>query len=205
MNPVLCISRSALAEQFTEEEGAHPYHFKLEDIDSKHLHLINRSVADSKDPADLVVAKHLPQLLPYVLVECNGEYLTYSRAKGTEDRLHGTLSLGLGGHVELEDIDHTNFSLVTGLMRELDEELHLDINSKYVLTKEDVLLVDTTNEVGQVHVGYLYILSIEAKENVKPDPSEIHLPVWKTKEEIAQEVDRYEVWSQVIINQLWGK
>lgn len=205
MNPVLCISRTALAEQFTEEEGAHPYYFKLEDIDSKHLHLINRSVVDSKDPADLVVAKHLPQLLPYVLVECDGEYLTYSRAKGTEDRLHGTLSLGLGGHVELEDINHSRFNLITGLMRELDEELHLNRNSGFKLSKENVLLVDNTNEVGQVHVGYLYTLSINAKENVQPDPSEIHLPVWKTKEEIAQEADRYEVWSQVVINQLWGK
>lgn len=205
MNPVLCISRSALAEQFTEEEGAHPYHFKLEDIENKHLHLINRSVADSKDPTDLVVAKHLPQLLPYVLVECNGEYLTYSRAKGTEDRLHGSLSLGLGGHVEMEDLTHRRFSLLTGILRELVEELNLDLTSGYDLQKQHVLLVDNTNEVGQVHVGYLYTLEISSKDYVEPDPSEIHLPVWKTKEEIAQEVDRYEVWSQVVINQLWGK
>lgn len=205
MNPVLCISRSALAEQITEEEGAHPYHFKLEDIDSKHLHLINRSVADSKDPADLVVAKHLPQLLPYVLVECDGEYLTYSRAKGTEDRLHGSLSLGLGGHVEMEDLTHRRFSLLTGILRELVEELNLDLTSGYDLQEQHVLLVDNTNEVGQVHVGYLYTLEISSKDYVEPDPSEIHLPEWKTKEEIAQEVGRYEVWSQIVINQLWGK
>src|SRR6185437_9107757 len=44
------------------------------------------------------------QLIPYVLIICNGKILRYRRGKGgSEKRLHGFYSVGVGGHISEED------------------------------------------------------------------------------------------------------
>ena len=45
------------------------------------------------------------QIIPYVVLRCGGNYLTYTRgATGGESRLHAKISMGFGGHVDLPDI-----------------------------------------------------------------------------------------------------
>lgn len=201
MNPVLCISRNAVEETLRAKprKGNNIYPFNIRDVDTSHLHFISRTIADSKDPSDVRVAKYLPQVLPYVVVTYKDEVLTYSRAKGAEDRLHGTLSCGFGGHVDIGDIDPTSFSLSKAILRELEEELRLDIRQDHQFLELKLALIDTTNEVGQVHLGYLYTIELSSKDMIRPDLDEIHLPEWKTVTEMAQEKDRYENWSQSVI------
>ena len=44
--------------------------------------------------------KHFKQLIPYVLILCEGKILRYRRGKGgQETRLHGLFSVGVGGHI----------------------------------------------------------------------------------------------------------
>src|SRR5213593_910479 len=48
--------------------------------------------------------KRYKQLIPYVLIICNGRILRYRRGKGgQETRLHGLYSVGVGGHISEED------------------------------------------------------------------------------------------------------
>lgn len=202
MNPVLCISRSAIDEQITipKEPSNSPYHFDMGAIAPEDFQFIHRKVVDGKSYEDFQVGQRFPQVLPYVLIMCEDEILTYSRAKGAEDRLHGSLSCGFGGHVDLRDINPDNFSLNTGILRELEEELNLKSSSGFIFNEEYVLLMDSTNEVGKVHAGYVYTVDLTSKDQINPDPSEIHLPEWKTREDILKEIDRYENWSQTLIN-----
>src|SRR3954471_19892816 len=76
--------------------------------------------------------KRYKQLIPYVLVICNGKILRYRRGKGGgEKRLHGLFSVGVGGHISEEDNGlFSNASGAVGynesMRRELIEEV--DIN-----------------------------------------------------------------------------
>src|SRR4029450_3775523 len=85
---------------------------------SGELTYLNRSDAEED--------KNFKQLIPYVLVICNGRILRYRRGKGgQETRLHGLYSVGIGGHIS--DEDHGLFSrdlgYRDGMRRELVEEV----------------------------------------------------------------------------------
>src|SRR6476646_11333873 len=68
---------------------------------SSRLVYLNRSEAE--------LDKRYKQLIPYVLLICNGRILRYRRGKGgQESRLHGLYSVGIGGHIS--DEDHGLFS-----------------------------------------------------------------------------------------------
>src|SRR5581483_5859215 len=63
---------------------------------SSQLVYLNRSEAE--------LDKRYKQLIPYVLLICNGRILRYRRGKGgQETRLHGLYSVGIGGHISEED------------------------------------------------------------------------------------------------------
>src|SRR3989475_4066735 len=48
--------------------------------------------------------KRYKQLIPYVLIICQGRILRYRRGRGgQETRLHGLYSVGVGGHISGED------------------------------------------------------------------------------------------------------
>ena len=82
--------------------------------------------------AGLEVNPNYRQILPYVLVECNGKLFCYQRTKGIgEDRLLGKHSIGIGGHIDLTDISHGpqagtldwDTTYYTSVMREVMEEI----------------------------------------------------------------------------------
>src|SRR5208337_3982404 len=69
------------------------------------------------------------QLIPYVLLICDGKILRYRRGRGgQETRLHGLYSVGVGGHISEED--HGLFTndrgYQEGMRRELMEEVAID-------------------------------------------------------------------------------
>src|SRR5213592_3620754 len=87
---------------------------------SSHLLYLNRSDAEQD--------KRYKQLIPYVLIICNGKVLRYRRGKGGQEaRLHGLFSVGVGGHISEED--HGLFSKALGyqdgMRRELMEEVDI--------------------------------------------------------------------------------
>ena len=110
-------------------------------------------------------AEHEPELkqvIPYTLVvrEHDGrtEVLLLRRlARGGESRLFDKLSIGVGGHVEPEDLPargSRRAALDAGARRELFEELQLEEEP----TLHQVGLVnDDSNPVGAVHLGLVQV------------------------------------------------
>ena len=94
---VLCFERKLL-EELGVFQGIHLDVEKyLPVITAKpKLVYLNRSEAEND--------KRYKQLIPYVLLICNGKILRYRRGKGgQETRLHGLYSVGIGGHISDED------------------------------------------------------------------------------------------------------
>lgn len=104
------------------------------------------------------------QLLPYVVAMDEASLVyCYTRGEGgAEERLHGDISIGLGGHVDVAPAPGESLEAVlkAEANRELDEEANLppaDIDFVG-------LICDQTNSVGQVHIGLLAVRRITADE-----------------------------------------
>ena len=122
------------------------------------------------------------QIIPYVVLRRGDEiFMTRRLKKGGEARLHGLMSIGVGGHINpVDDVDRENV-LLRGLERELDEEVEID-----------------TNGVGSVHLGLCYTLPVEGEVRVRE--TEKLEGGWTTAAELRGNWDILETWTQIALN-----
>ena len=205
---VLCITRNALSEQNIPSSNAQDiYPFNLKQVAENQFHFINRDIVDDSYPDNHAVGCLLPQILAYCIVKCGDYVLTYSRAKGAETRLHGSRSIGFGGHVDIGDYseqpdEYVGYlgALIKACERELHEELGLP---SFVNTQDfNSIIVDQTNPVGAVHVGLPITIELQTKDAVTANPDEISDPVWTKISDLKNEIDQYENWSKLLISNL---
>lgn len=151
-----------------------------------------RQHLDFKDNNDYGVTnpkgdRNYLQLLPYLIVRnLAGQVFTYSRGKnGGEERLIGDRSAGYGGHIEVNDLQYRNAggavpdlinTVYSSAHREVVEELEfLDSDGLTATSGEAMqtitavgLLYDTSNEVGHLHLGMVFIVDLAKGFTVKP-------------------------------------
>lgn len=122
---------------------------------------------DDKDFIETVLAKKefLPrslmetdptykQIIPYLIFENNGKYFLMQRqAKASETRLQSKYSFGIGGHIRQDDINDAD--IISWARREFHEEV--DYNGSFTVEQIGILN-DDSNDVGKVHVGFVYLL-----------------------------------------------
>lgn len=202
--PVLCISQEALAEQRIPTTGMGILAFDWDKVDLDHIALLSRSVCDN--PKHKSVGEYFPQIIPYIVVRNQeGKILTYSRGKGTEDRLHAFRSIGFGGHIDFVDVFNHPSNLISAIQvgadREIAEELVADGNITNNI-KLDNIIIDYTNGVGKVHVGVLFDITLD---EVNTDTYEISDAMWLSLDEIKQSSSKYENWSRLVINYIDNK
>ena len=205
---VLCISRDALTEQSIPPSVQGIFPFNLDKVSPEDFHFINRKIVDSDKELYKNMAYYFPQILPYIAVaDGKGKYLSYSR-NGTETRLHGSRSIGIGGHIDIVDMYDPDYELLNNIketiiqatIRELEEEINLLCDGDWLVSKTNLgkLIVDTTNPVGEVHVG---LFSKLVFPHAQPQ-EELHDAKWLTVEELKASIDEYENWSKLIIEGL---
>ena len=161
------------------------------------------------------------QLLPYVTIrrEDTDQYFVYCRGKGgAEERLHGNLSIGVGGHVDTRITQCAALGLAPGVAltdhlvesatRELQEEVGYIAVKGDTLVYEDKLLYDDTNAVGQVHLGLLMHLDIADYSMIgDSEHGVIEGSQWLDLEDLRKpEVyDRLENWSKLAVDRLYAR
>jgi predicted NUDIX family phosphoesterase len=144
------------------------------------------------------------QLIPYCLFRYTDEsgkqsVFQYTRGSGQgESRLHNKRSVGIGGHVSSLDRDDQS-PYREGMRRELEEEV--DIQTEY--TESCVGLInDESNEVGQVHLGIVHILDVKSP-NVTPREKDIAEAKFVPVEELLNQLEDFETWSQICLKALF--
>lgn len=158
-------------------------------LDPKNNFFMDRGAAED-DPSH-------KQLIPYVLLRLNGEFVHYSRGKaGGEARLHAKRSMGIGGHINPEDEreDHLGYeTYMAGVEREIAEEVVID--GSYT-QKIIGLLNDDSNEVGKVHLGVVHLFDVTGSSVASNEDAIADLQL-SNPEEIKSDVyERLETWSQ---------
>src|SRR5213593_2615241 len=122
---------------------------------SSHILYLNRSEAEQD--------KRYKQLIPYVLIICDGKILRYRRGRGgQETRLHGLYSVGVGGHISEEDHGLFSKSLgyQDGMRRELMEEVAIEQAQE---ARAVAVINDDSTEVGYVHFGVVHLMHVASE------------------------------------------
>lgn len=136
------------------------------------------------------------QIIPYLIFEHGNKYFLMQRhKKASETRLQSKFTLGIGGHIRQEDMQ-TN-SLFDWAKREFHEE----VTYSGELTIEPLgILNDDSNEVGKVHIGFVFLL--HGSDGDISIQSELANGELYTLEECQGFYDRMETWSQMVIEAL---
>ena len=153
------------------------------------LKYLNRSAAEQN--------RRYKQLIPYVLILCNGKILRYRRGKGgQETRLHGLYSVGIGGHISEEDQELFS-TYKEGMRRELMEEV--DIGE--VKDAAVAVINDDSTDVGYVHFGVVHVVHAP-DEAVAGRRSGIVGPEFVPVDEAVRDMTGYESWSRFCLEHL---
>lgn len=139
------------------------------------------------------------QLIPYVVaVDKVGLRVGCYRRKGSETRLHGRESLGVGGHVNLSDArsaqDGLDLVLTNGIHRELSEEFQ-NLPEPYQLTFRGIIN-EEESQVGEVHLGLVFRMDVSAPERLRPG-AELYQFRWLSRAQAAQRP--LELWSRLAL------
>jgi predicted NUDIX family phosphoesterase len=159
---------------------------------SKNILYRNRSEAE--------LDRRYKQLIPYVLILCNGKILRYRRGKGGgEKRLHGFYSVGVGGHISEEDngLFAESVGYHDSMRRELMEEVAI-AGAKDVAV---ALINDDSSDVGYVHFGVVHVLEV-SNEDVAGNRSGILAPEFVPIADATKDLSEYESWSRFCLEQL---
>lgn len=132
------------------------------------------------------------QIIPYMIFANKDKYFLMQRQdNASETRLKSKMSLGIGGHLRLEDIDGANFG--AWARREFCEEI--DYQGSYEISFLG-LINDDSNEVGKVHIGLVMLLQGDNDAiNVK---SELKSGKLVTLDECFMHYQNLESWSQIV-------
>ncbi|MCD8116702.1 MAG: NUDIX domain-containing protein [Oscillospiraceae bacterium] len=137
------------------------------------------------------------QIIPYVsILRGDQVFATRRLSKGGESRLHGLVSLGVGGHINQSDEKDGDW-LMNCLRREVEEEV--DMTHFGTLTLRG-LINDNGNDVGSVHLGFFFTLTttgdVSVRETEKLEGGFLPLS------SLAEAVPQMETWSQIIVPEL---
>ncbi|MDR2519525.1 MAG: hypothetical protein LBC69_00465 [Eubacteriaceae bacterium] len=151
---------------------------------SEHCYL-DRAIAENAEEAR--------QIIPYAVLRSENRLFALRRLSGqTEARLHGMLSLGVGGHVN-PDAESAENPLEYGLLKEVGEEVSVAGMGKIEFHG---IIHDASDPVSLYHLGLLY--TIEAKGAFTLETEKM-AGEWMDMGEARRRKAEMEAWSRIAL------
>ncbi len=127
---------------------------KTENLDY-YLELIKNN-CEFKRRGDMENDPSFKQIIPYMLFSFGDKFFAYKYlANAGEQRLvNNDYQLGVGGHINQEDVNDSKDVVETGMMREWEEEV--DFKGNLISKKLVGIINDDSRPVEQVHLGLVY-------------------------------------------------
>lgn len=142
------------------------------------------------------------QIIPYILIRRGGTVFSTRRLRQSgEMRLHGKISLGIGGHINNFDAASEGDVLERGLRRELEEEVSMTQPVGHMRFLG--LVNDDDNAVGKVHLGICFLLETDGEVRVRE--TEKLEGRWLSVAELPQLAPEMETWSSLVLDVLAEK
>lgn len=149
------------------------------------------------------------QLIPYVLFQYDdpqGErwLFQYTRGSGQgESRLHRKVSIGIGGHISIQDSEVAGSTnpYHEGMRRELEEEVLIDTHYDDELVG---ILNDDETSVGRVHLGIVHRFIVRAP-HVQPREATMCDAGFQRLSELWDLREQMESWSRICLESLYAR
>lgn len=146
------------------------------------------------------------QAIPYVVLRSAGAVFTYARnRRGNEPRLHDLRSVGVGGHVNPNDLPaglgcDPCAALASAARRELGEE----VRGLAEDARLDWLgfIFDDAEPVSRVHVGVVYCVEADLATLQLSDEGKLLDGRFVPIDELAADTSGYERWSRLTVAHL---
>ena len=171
---ICCIKTDSLPPLWTERTGSHGVDF-FSVASAADCCWVERSAAETDSS--------YKQVIPYMLFQSREGRLLCYRRQGSEKRLHGLYSCGIGGHIDESDRGGTIRETVeNGMMRELSEEIE-NYAPPAISLEYRGIIYDADTAVGKVHLGLVYLANCVAGF-VPSAGEELGEIEWKAREEL---------------------
>jgi len=136
------------------------------------------------------------QIIPYLIFSFNNKlFLMKRKNSANETRLKNKYSFGIGGHIRQDDIG--NRTIFDWAKREFNEEVLYKGSLKITPVG---LLNDDGNEVGKVHIGFVFLL-VGDNGNIQVK-SELQEGCLLSVHQCQPFYTQMESWSQFVFNHL---
>lgn len=184
MEQVLVVQRSKIEQYISDKNGLITVGTdELFNMIKKEYEFMPRPEAE-ESPA-------FKQIIPYVILRRDDEiFVTRRLNKGGEARLHGKISIGIGGHIN--PVDEQGDMLMSGLWREIHEEVELNTHGEL---SPCGFINDDSNAVGSVHLGACFVLPVDGDVYVKE--TEKLEGLWMTRKQLMDNYDSMETWTRI--------
>jgi len=150
------------------------------------------------------------QLIVYVLINHEQTFLTYQRTpKTTETRLKALYSIGVGGHVNIDDrIQPTLFGgqepawkefVLNAVRREVSEEVQIE-GANAQEPRLICFVNDDSNDVGKVHFGVVFVVKLARPNVAIRGERGIGKLSFRTLPELVAMGEAMETWSQLLVD-----
>jgi predicted NUDIX family phosphoesterase len=172
-----------------------------------------RQILARLEPKARSVAEHdydTKQLVVYVLINHEQTFLSYQRTpKTTETRLKALYSIGIGGHVNVDDqIQPTLFGskeaawrdfVLNAVRREVSEEVQIE-GANAQEPRLICFVNDDSNDVGKVHFGVVFVMKLDKPTVAIRGERGIGKLSFRTLPELISMRDTLETWSQLLVD-----
>ena len=144
------------------------------------------------------------QIIPYILFSCEYKFFAYKYLTnaGEQRLVNNDYQLGVGGHINKEDINGEKDILEKGMMREWNEEV--DFKGNILKKKLIGILNDESRPVEAVHLGLVYHFvgdspDIQIKEKDKMEGTMLDL------KDLSIDKISHSVWMKIVYNEYLSK
>jgi len=193
---ILCIRQNRLPDAWMAETAVNPMSLEaFADICTRAGHqFVDRDLAEQD--------ARWQQVIPYVVLQTRDmENTAIYLRQGSETRLHDLWSCGIGGHINPRDQSGSDPSfrdiLVSGMIRELDEELtNRPAKDSPAFCG---MISEMVTDVGQVHLGAVFQIQTALPEEYAPGP-ELSRFQWMNTLELPSL--KMELWSRLALGLL---
>jgi predicted NUDIX family phosphoesterase len=173
-------------------------------VDRYRRELLDPANGSYRPRAEMERDPSFKQLIPYVVFQHRDQagrrlLFHYTRGRGQgEGRLHLKRSIGVGGHISIDDARGDSPAYDEGMRRELAEEV--EIASSY---RERCigLINDDQTEVGRVHLGVVHVFDLDAPA-VRPREDDLAQAGFAPLETLLEDFESFETWSQICLKAL---
>jgi predicted NUDIX family phosphoesterase len=148
------------------------------------------------------------QIIPYVVLRASGRIFSYARtARGGERRLHGLRSVGVGGHVNPEDLPEGLPGLVAAPEPGLVAAARRELAEETVLADGAALrwlgfIRDDAAPVARVHFGVVFAADLADETARLSDEGKMAEARFAGLAELMDDRNDYEGWSRLVIEHL---